>query len=90
MDGIGVRQSWHRRRLRGDANQYVSHDFRGEARLPKLQQLGVRQAAQRTVERIVHDNVLVIDINENRVMAACRHILLEAMAQDRANAGVAT
>jgi hypothetical protein len=75
--------------LSRDANQHVTRDFRaGEAPLPKGKQLGVRQTARGSIQRVMQHDVLFVDINENRVMTGCR-VILETMIQDRTKARVA-
>jgi hypothetical protein len=77
-----------KRRPRCDANQHVSGDFAvGKTRLPEFEQFQIREAARRTVKRIVQNNVLVVDIHKNRVMA-CRHVRSKAMIEDCTNAGL--
>src|SRR5271157_5809082 len=69
--GVAERAGRLSRGWRRDTNDNVPPDFRaGEASLPKGEQLGVRQPTRRPIERIVQDDVLRVDINENRVMAS--------------------
>jgi hypothetical protein len=51
-------------RLNGQRDEYVPCDFtRGKSRLPDLQQFGMEEAARRAVERVVQNDVSVIEIN---------------------------